>query len=262
MNAGWMREQVCKYMCPYARFQSVMFDRDTLIVSYDPHRGEPRGSRKRSVDHRALGLGDCIDCELCVQVCPTGIDIRNGLQYECIACSACIDACDEVMDKMSYPRGLIRYTTENSAMGKKQRILRPRVMVYAAILLLLFGGLVTHMLMRVPLELDVIRDRNTLYRETNEGLIENVYTLKILNMDANPHTYELRADGIDGLRLVIDQPEIRVDGGSVQQLVVRLQADEGNLEARSSTVEFHLQAIDSNHLRTVEEARFVGPGNF
>ncbi len=260
-NAGYMREQVCKYMCPYARFQSAMFDSDTLIVAYHPERGEPRGSRRRSVEPSTVGLGDCIDCNVCVQVCPTGIDIRDGLQYECIACSACIDACDEIMDKMSYPRGLIRYTTENSAMGKPQHILRPRIVVYASILLLLCGLLVTHISQRVALDLDVIRDRNTLYRETNEGLIENVYTLKILNMDPNPHTYELRAEGIDGLRLVIDQPEIRVDGGSVQQLVVRLQADEGNLEARSSTVEFHLQAIDSNHLRTVEEARFVGPGN-
>ncbi|MCP4766257.1 MAG: cytochrome c oxidase accessory protein CcoG [Gammaproteobacteria bacterium] len=259
-NAGFMREQVCKYMCPYARFQGAMFDSDTLIIAYHPERGDPRGSRRRSVAPASVGLGDCIDCSVCVQVCPTGIDIRDGLQYECIACSACIDACDEIMDKMSYPRGLIKYTTENSALGKAQHILRPRIMVYAGILLLLCGMLVAHISQRVALDLDVIRDRNTLYRETRDGLIENVYTLKILNMDSQPHRYQLRADGIDGLKLVSDQPEIVVEAGSVYQMVVRLQADEFNLEARSVSVSFHLQAEDSNHLSTVEEARFLGPG--
>ena len=259
-NAGFMREQVCKYMCPYARFQSAMFDADTLIVAYHPERGEPRGSRRRGVEPASVNLGDCIDCNVCVQVCPTGIDIRDGLQYECIACSACIDGCDEIMDKMNYPRGLIRYTTENSALGKKQHILRPRILVYATILLVLCGLLVAHISQRVALDLDVIRDRNTLYRETREGLIENVYTLKILNMDSKTHRYELRAEGIDGLRLVLDQPDIEVTAGTVAQLVVRLQADEFALQERSTTVRFHLQAIDGNHLTTVEEARFVGPG--
>jgi cytochrome c oxidase accessory protein FixG len=259
-NAGFMREQVCKYMCPYARFQSAMFDSDTLIVAYHPERGEQRGSRRRSVEPASVGLGDCIDCNVCVQVCPTGIDIRDGLQYECIACSACIDACDEIMDKMSYPRGLIRYTTENSAMGKRQHIMRPRIMVYAAILLLLCGMLVAHISQRVALDLDVIRDRNTLYRETNEGLIENVYTLKILNKDSKAHRYNLWAEGIDDVKLVSDRPEIEVEAGTVYQMVVRLQADEFNLEARSVPVSFHLQAQDGNHLKTVEEARFVGPG--
>ena len=258
-NAGFMREQVCKYMCPYARFQSAMFDSDTLIVAYHPERGEPRGSRRRSVEPSTVGLGDCIDCNVCVQVCPTGIDIRDGLQYECIACSACIDGCNEIMDKMGYPRDLIRYTTENSALGKKQHIIRPRILVYAAILLVLCGLLVTNILQRVPLDLDVIRDRNTLYRETRDGLIENVYTLKILNMDSRAHRYSLSADGIDGLKLVTDQPDIEVPAGTVSQLVVRLQADEFNLENRSSEVRFHLQAEDSNHLTVSEEARFLGP---
>ena len=259
-NAGFMREQVCMYMCPYARFQSAMFDSDTLIVAYHPERGDPRGSRRRGTDPKSVGLGDCIDCNVCVQVCPTGIDIRDGLQYECIACSACIDACDEIMDKMSYPRGLIRYTTENAAQGRKQHILRPRVMVYATILLVLCGILLTNLFLRVPLELDVIRDRNTLYRETREGLIENVYTLKILNMDSKPHQYTLTADGIDGMKLVIDEPEIVVPAGAVQELIVRLQADEFNMESRSVAVKFYLQANQANHLNTVEEARFVGPG--
>ena len=260
-NAGFMREQVCKYMCPYARFQSAMFDADTLIVAYHPERGEPRGSRRRGVDPQEAGLGDCIDCNVCVQVCPTGIDIRDGLQYECIACSACIDACDEIMDKMNYPRGLVRYTTENSTEGKQQHIVRPRILVYATILLTLCGLLLTNLVQRIPLDLDVIRDRNSLYRETRDGLIENVYTLKILNMDDRSHRYELRAEGIDGLRLVLDKPDIRVDAGSVAELVARIQADELNLESRSVEVQFYLQALDANHLSVVEEARFVGPGS-
>jgi len=195
-NAGWMREQVCKYMCPYARFQSAMFDSDTLIISYLPERGEPRGSRKRSADPKALGVGDCIDCTMCVQVCPTGIDIRNGLQYECIACSACIDACDDVMDKMGYEKGLIKYTTENAMQGKVVHLIRPRIIIYALILAGIMGLFVYTFATRVALGLDVIRDRNQLYRETNEGLIENVYTLKILNMDTAAHSYQLEASGL------------------------------------------------------------------
>jgi len=259
-NAGFMREQVCLYMCPYARFQSAMFDSNTLIVAYHPERGEPRGSRRRGAEPGALGLGDCIDCSICVQVCPTGIDIRDGLQYQCIACSARIDACDEVMDKMSYPRGLIRYTTENSALGERQRILRPRIFVYAAILLLLCGLLLGSLLMRVPLELDVIRDRNALYRETGDGLIENVYTLKILNMDSSAHRYRLEAEGIDDLRLVLDEADIEVGAGNVQQYIARIQADEFKLQSRSQSIRFHLQAIDAPRLQTSEEARFLGPG--
>jgi cytochrome c oxidase accessory protein FixG len=190
-NAGWMREQVCMYMCPYARFQSAMFDDDTFIVAYDKQRGEPRGSRKRSADHRALGLGDCIDCQMCVQVCPTGIDIRKGLQYECINCSSCIDVCDDVMEKMGYPKGLVRYATLNSLKGKPSRVLRPRTLVYGVLLLSLAGGLLYSLSQRVPLGLDVIRDRNQLFRETEDGHIENVYTLKLINMDERPHRYRL-----------------------------------------------------------------------
>ena len=164
-NAGWMREQVCKYMCPYARFQSAMFDQDTLVIEYDPMRGEPRGSRGRKADPRAQGLGDCVDCNICVQVCPTGIDIRNGLQYECIGCAACIDACDQVMDKMSYPRGLIRYSTQNATRNRwdRRRILarvtRPRVLVYCSILGAIVVAAAASLWMRVPLKVDVIRDR-------------------------------------------------------------------------------------------------------
>ena len=258
-NAGFMREQVCKYMCPYARFQSAMFDSDTLIVSYLPERGEPRGSRKRSADPTALGLGDCIDCTLCVQVCPTGIDIRNGLQYECIACSACIDACDDVMDKMGYDKGLIAYTTENAMEGKKASIFRPRIIIYAVFLVAIMAAFAYSFSQRIPLGLDVIRDRNTLYRETSEGLIENVYILKILNMDKLQHQYELTVSGIPGLTLHKDMATIVVASGGVQELPVRLRADEAELVVRSSDVVFSLVAIDNDKLSVTEDARFLGP---
>jgi cytochrome c oxidase accessory protein FixG len=258
-NAGFMREQVCKYMCPYARFQSAMFDKDTLVVSYIPVRGEPRGSRKRSVDPAAAGLGDCIDCTLCVQVCPTGIDIRDGLQYECIACSACIDACDDVMDKMGYEKGLIKYTTEHAMQGGKTHIFRPRIVIYAVILLAIFAAFVYSFSQRISLGLDVIRDRNTLYRETADGLIENVYILKILNMDGAEHQYDLSVSGIPGLTLHKDMAVIRVESGGVMELPVRLRADEADLETRSSDVVFELVATDDASLAVSEEARFLGP---
>jgi cytochrome c oxidase accessory protein FixG len=258
-NAGWMREQVCLYMCPYARFQSAMFDRDTLIVSYLPDRGEPRGSRKRSADPQALGLGDCIDCTMCVQVCPTGIDIRDGLQYECIACSACIDACDDVMDKMGYDKGLIKYTTQNAIEGKPSHILRPRIVVYALILLAIFSLFVYSFSQRTSLGLDVIRDRNLLYRETSDGLIENVYILKILNKDNAAHEYELGVRGIEGLQLRVDTDTIRVESGEVAELPVSLRVDESALEARSSEITFELMATDDPALAVEEEARFLGP---
>jgi cytochrome c oxidase accessory protein FixG len=259
-NAGFLREQVCIYMCPYARFQSVMFDRDTLVISYDGARGEPRGARRRTEDPKAKGLGDCIDCTLCVQVCPTGIDIRNGLQYQCIACGACIDVCDTVMDKMSYPNGLIRYTTQNELdSGSPRRIFRPRVLIYGAILGALMVALIVAVLLRVPLQLDVIRDRNSLFRETPEGLTENVYTLKILNMDAHAHRFALRAEGIEDLRLVRDGADIAAGPGEVIEVPVRLQVEEDELEHRSSRVQFILQAEDDSQLSVREEARFLGP---
>jgi len=258
-NAGFMREQVCKYMCPYARFQSAMFDKDTLVVSYIPARGEPRGSRKRSVDPVAAGMGDCIDCTLCVQVCPTGIDIRDGLQYECIACSACIDACDDVMDKMGYETGLIKYTTEHVMEGGKTHILRPRIVIYAVILLVIFAAFIWSFSQRISLGLDVIRDRNTLYRETSDGLIENVYILKVLNMDNAGHQYDLSVSGIPGLTLHKDMAVIRVESGGIMELPVRLRADEADLEARSSDVVFELVATDDDSLAVSEDARFLGP---
>ena len=257
-NAGYMREQVCKYMCPYARFQSAMFDKDTLIISYDEKRGEPRGSRKRSSDPGALGLGHCIDCTLCVQVCPTGIDIREGLQYECIACAACIDACDSVMDKMNYPRGLVRYSTEHSMEKGETRILRPRVYVYATLLLVLTAGLVTSMATRTPLIVDVIRDRNFLYRELPNGDIENIYTLKIVNQNNELRTFRLTVDGVPGVVLEDVGETVTVDGGGVLSLPVRARAPEGSAYGIMD-ISFIVTDVDDPGVTRIEDSRFLGP---
>ena len=259
-NAGYLREQVCKYMCPYARFQSAMFDKDTLIISYDEKRGEPRGRRRRSVDPKLAGLGDCIDCTLCVQVCPTGIDIRQGLQYECIACAACIDACDSVMDKVGYPRGLIRYTTEHALQNEETHVVRPRMIVYAALLLLLVGGLVTSMSLRTPLILDVIRDRNALYRELPGDIIENSYTLKILNQSNDARAFELSVVGVDGIVLDGIEEPVRVEGGGVLSLPVRARAPAAN-SSGVERIEFIAKAVDDADVQRVEDSRFLAPAD-
>ncbi|MDH3637733.1 MAG: cytochrome c oxidase accessory protein CcoG [Gammaproteobacteria bacterium] len=258
-NAGWLREQVCIYMCPYARFQSAMFDKNTLVISYDENRGEPRGGRKRGSDPKAQGLGDCINCRICVQVCPTGIDIRDGLQYQCIGCAACIDACDDVMDRMGYARGLVLYTTENTLEGRPTRVLRPRVIVYAVILVMLLGAVVYGIATRNPVGLDVIRDRNALFRETNEGFIENIYTLKILNKSDRDYTFGITASGIPGLKLVSDQPTVLVVGGAVANIVVRVQLDFADLKASTNAINFTVQAVDDDRMKAQEPARFLGP---
>ncbi|HEY0885305.1 MAG TPA: cytochrome c oxidase accessory protein CcoG [Ramlibacter sp.] len=244
-NAGFLREQVCKYMCPYARFQSAMFDPDTLIVSYDAGRGEPRGSRSRKADPAALSLGSCVDCSLCVQVCPTGIDIRNGLQYECIGCAACVDVCDTVMEKMNYPKGLIRFTTQNAlARGwdKPQmwrRVLRPRVLVYGAVLAALALVLVASLVARTPLKVDVVRDRAALSRIVAGGKLENVYRLQVMNATEEPQTYRIAAEGLPGLA-VASETEVRVGAAEARWVAVRLQIPYGSAPSGSHPIHFNI----------------------
>lgn len=257
-NAGWLREQVCIYMCPYARFQSVMFDRDTLIVTYDEQRGEPRGPRKKAANPEDLGLGSCINCKMCVQVCPTGIDIRNGLQIECIGCAACIDACDSIMDLMNYPRGLVRYSTENAVTGRKSPILRPRIIAYAVLLLALGSSFLYTVFTRVPLELDIIRDRNALFRENWEGNIENVYTLKIMNKTEQFQEYTI---DITGLNKVIEHVPEQIDAqpGELLTVLVTLEVPLSELKDRNTTLYFTVRAKSNPHLEVTEESRFLGP---
>jgi len=256
-NAGWMREQVCKYMCPYARFQSAMFDRNTLIISYDAARGEPRGSRRRGVKESTLG--DCVDCTMCVQVCPTGIDIRDGLQYECIGCSACIDVCNDVMGKMGYEPGLIRYTTENALEGKPSKVLRPRTLLYFFLLFCVIGAVGYGIMTRTLVGLDVIRDRNSLYREVGAGTIENVYTLKILNKTEREQTYDLTVSGIPGATLDIDQRQPTVAPGGVLSIPARIRVEEDALSGRSSTLALTVTSVDDPTLTYTTRARFLGP---
>ena len=258
LNAGWMREQVCLYMCPYARFQSVMFDPNTRVVSYDPNRGEPRGNRKKGVAPTELGLGDCIDCEQCVQVCPTGIDIRDGLQYECIGCALCIDACDEIMDKMDYPRGLISYTTENELEGKTSKLLRPRTFGYGAVLALMIGAVVFIIATRVPAQMDVLRDRGTLFSFNGEGRVENSFTVKIQNMSEIPQTFELSVEGLEGIR-IITTTNVTVTSGENLALPTVVDVPPESLSESNSTIRFHAESLTDPSLLLETESRFVGP---
>lgn len=254
-NAGWMREQVCLYMCPYARFQSAMFDKNTLIISYDQERGEPRTKGKRT----AASAGDCIDFTLCVQVCPTGIDLRDGLQYECIGCAACIDVCDEVMEKTNRPAGLIRYTTENAIAGKPTRIVRPKSIIYATTLLCLFIGLLWSIGARDLVEIDVIRDRNTLFRESDDGFISNSYTVKVINKTEQEQRYTLVAEGIRGLTLSSDEQPVMVEAGDIKEVAIQLQVHYENLSSRASDVRILINSTQNPKIESSRSTRFLGP---
>jgi len=261
INAGWLREHVCIYMCPYARFQSAMFDKDTLIISYDTARGEQRGSRRRNTDYKAEGLGDCIDCTMCVQVCPTGIDIRDGLQYECIGCAHCIDACDSVMEKMGYAKGLVSYTTLNKLAGGTWTWKRPRLIGYGIALLIMLLLFATVLLTRTPLRLDVLRDRGQLYQQIDGGLIENAFTLKIINMDRVEQRYTLNVLGLPAARLLPDAP-IAVAAGEMLEAVVRVQVNTDALADFNTAFQFELLTIaddERSTLRVRTDSRFLGP---
>jgi cytochrome c oxidase accessory protein FixG len=256
-DAGWMREQVCKYVCPYARFQGAMFDTATYTIFYDRARGEPRGHRSRASDPVAAKLGSCIDCGLCVQVCPTGIDIRNGTQYECIGCAACIDVCDQVMDEMQYPRGLVRYDTEEGLAGVPTRILRPRVIAYGTMLIVMSTLFVVMLAGRVPFAVDVIRDRARLYRLTAEGAIENVYTLKIMNKDQAPHAYRI---AVEPATFAMTAPEsVEVAAGAIVDVPVRVRVAPEPAPPPSADVTFKIWRADDPARAVHEASRFLAP---
>ncbi len=262
-NAGFLREQVCKYMCPYARFQSAMFDKDTLIVTYDEERGEPRSGRSRKVDAKEKGLGDCVDCSFCVQVCPVGIDIRDGLQYECISCGLCVDACDSVMDKMEYPRGLIKFSTINGASNHWtnyqiiKNVLRPRVLIYSAILLTLCIGFAVSLSLRESFKVDVIRDRGVMSRLTSEGNIENVYRLQITNVTEKPQKYHISVSGIEGITISSNN-EFSVDAASERMVVVSLQLPDEVTSSGYHPVKFEIESL-SNDEEVTEQSTFYIP---
>jgi cytochrome c oxidase accessory protein FixG len=264
LQAGFLREQVCKYMCPYARFQGVMFDPDTLVISYDSERGEPRGARKKSETGHQEGKGDCVDCGICVQVCPTGIDIREGLQYECIGCSACIDACDGVMDKIGLPKGLIRYSTEN-ALDKHytkaeilRHIFRPRIALYTAILgviIVVSGWSLAH---RIPLKVDVIRDRGALAREADDGRTENVYTLRIMNTDESARNFELSVTGLDGIELIGDKV-VQVPGATTNTVLLSVRVNPEVGKKGTNQIFFDVKSESDSSVSVHEKAAFIQP---
>ena len=256
-NAGILREQVCKYMCPYARFQSAMFDKDTLVIAYDEARGEPRGGRRKSVVPGEQGLGDCISCTLCVQVCPTGIDIREGLQIECIACAACIDVCDQVMDKMGYEKGLVSYTTEHRISGQETHVLRPRIFVYSFLLLALVAGVIWSISDRILQRADLLRDRNALYRELPDNRIENVYTLKLINMDFKPHQYRIEVVDNDDMVLFIS-PEPRLKPEEVGNFILRMQAP-ASAGRGSVKVDVKFSTMEEPVIERTVSTRFLMP---
>ncbi len=269
-NAGWLREQVCKYMCPYARFQSAMFDQDTLIVTYDVARGEPRGAQAKAAPEKSYATldvpkaGDCIDCSLCVQVCPTGIDIRDGLQYECIGCAACIDACNTVMAKVDKPPGLIRYSTGNAmtngwSMARVRRqLVRPRILVYCALLGAIVLAVGAALALRTPLKLDVIRDRGAMGREVEDGVIENVYRLQVMNTAEKAHTFRVSVSGLDSISLASEELA-RLDGASARAVPVRVRVPRSAAATGSNQIEFVLTALDDPALKVTEKAVFIIP---
>lgn len=260
LNAGWLREQVCKYMCPYARFQSVMYDRDTLAVYYDYHRGEKRGPRKPKDDYKSQGLGDCIDCSWCVQVCPTDIDIRNGLQYECINCGLCVDACNAVMDKMSYPRGLIRFTSEDELSTGKTRFFRPRLFGYALAVMAMMVVFTYTVATRSPLGVDIIRDRGARLYRLSGNEVQNVYTVKINNMDTRSHTYDIEVEGAYPFYIMNYRP-MPVEAGEVFSVPLRVAVDRSELKGEKNVLRILVSSRSDDRLQASEETVFMGPGN-
>jgi cytochrome c oxidase accessory protein FixG len=254
-NAGFLKEKMCLHMCPYARFQSAMFDKDTLLVGYDADRGESRGARRRKDDHKAMGLGDCVDCNLCVDVCPTGIDIRHGLQYECINCGACVDACDDTMSKFNYPKGLISFTSEAELKGGTTNLFRPKVIAYGVICVVVFVLMSLYWFNRSTVELSVLRDRNVLYRVNNDDMIENSYQLKLLNKEPSARRFNIQATGIDGLQSSLLKT-LAIDSGEMASIVITLTADPKDLSKRVLPVELIISDIETGKMVISQESRF------
>ena len=263
-NAGFLREQMCRQICPYARFQFVMFDPDTLIIAYDKQRGESRGPRAKGSDPKALGLGDCVDCGICVQVCPTGIDIRNGLQNECIGCAACIDACNQVMDKMNYPQGLIRYSTENAVSQRLtagailRRALRPRIIIYAALLIGLSAATAWSLATRIPLKVNVLKDRNVLSREADDGAIENTYRLQIMNTGDKTRTFHIAITGGTSMTLT-GETEITIPGGEIGTPATIVRAEPGSLPSGATRITFSVADTAEPAVSASETSKFWMP---
>jgi cytochrome c oxidase accessory protein FixG len=258
LNAGWMREQVCKYMCPYSRFQAAMYDQDTIYVQYDAARGESRGPRKPGEDYKARGLGDCTDCSWCVQVCPVNIDIRNGTQFECINCGLCVDACDSVMDKMGYERGLVRFTSETQLATGKARVWRPKTLGYIAAMLIMLTAFSYKLSVREPLSIDVVRDRSARMYRVNAGEVQNVYTVKINNMDQKSHVFSVTVSGEYDF-YVLNSREVTVKSGEVYSLPMRVAVDQKKIHGEKHRLLVRVKSLDDNLGVAEEETTFMAP---
>ena len=256
--SGVLREQVCFHMCPYARFQSVMLDRDSLIISYDVDRGEPRGARRRSADPNEVGLGSCIDCKKCVHVCPTGIDIRDGLQYQCIGCAACVDACGEIMEQMGYGESLVRYSSENRDEGQPSRFLRPRLAGYATLIVVLLTLVSVTVVTRIPLDVDVIRDRNRLYRQSWDGSVENVYSLRIHNLESERRGYAIDYEAATALEYQGDR-RVEIDPGKTLLVPVTLRMAPEKIETTTTDVEFVVRGLHDDEVVVRTRSPFHRP---
>ena len=257
LNAGWLREKVCFHMCPYGRFQSSMVDADSMVISYDSERGEPRGSRRKGVTPASAELGDCIDCQLCVQVCPTGIDIRDGLQMGCIGCAACIDACDSIMDKMGYARGLVRYASERDLKGGKTNLLRPRLVGYFAFLVVMIGLFAWGVVSRPLITLDVERDRG-MYRYTSEGEIENSYLLKLTNKDSSQKYLIIEVE--DPLRASTTGPlGVVVEAGEKVEVPYSVALPASSLNAGANDIVFQISTLHGEKALVTETSTFLAP---
>ncbi|MFT5419613.1 MAG: cytochrome c oxidase accessory protein FixG [Candidatus Endobugula sp.] len=258
MNAGFLREQVCKYMCPYARFQSVMYDNDTLAVHYDAARGENRGARKPEDDYTTTALGDCVDCSWCVQVCPVDIDIRDGLQYECINCGLCVDACNTVMDKMDYSRGLIRFTSEDELATGKTQFVRFRVFAYIGVLAIVMGLFVFTVANRQPVSVDVKRDRGSQMFQVRQGNVHNIYRVKINNMQRGEQTYTISLDAGLPFTIVKNRP-VLLEEGEIYSVPIRVSIAEDRLTEISTDITFIVTDVNNPAIKTQEKTRFIGP---
>lgn len=259
--AGFMREQVCFWLCPYARIQSVMVDKDTILPTYDFRRGEPRGRLKSKTD--GGNRGDCIDCRLCVAVCPTGVDIRNGMQEGCITCGLCIDACDSIMEKVGKPKGLIRYLSRKEMGGETlpPLYLRPRVITYSAIFTFSIGGIVYGLTHIEPVELTVVHGRQPLYMRMSDGSIQNKYTIKAVNKTERDIEVAISADGIPGMNLSgSERMKTILKAGKLIPFNVFLKADPSTLTAAEMPVRFVLKTVGSDNIHVEYQSNFLSPG--
>ncbi|RUO33184.1 cytochrome c oxidase accessory protein CcoG [Aliidiomarina soli] len=249
LNAGWMREKMCQHMCPYSRFQSAMFDASTKVVTYDATRGENRGPRKRG--QAVANLGDCVDCKLCVQVCPAGIDIRDGLQYECINCGLCVDACNKVMDKFGYAKELIGFRGEKAASSRGIG-----QWLYGVASVVMLAGIVLWATTWQSFEVGVIRDRQSLYRINNDGMVENTYTLTLLNKSSYTKTFDLTVAGLEGATLS-EAGTFTVEPGEKRNFVLTLTVDD-EPEAKVSNFDFIFEVKQSKEVVTHESMFYSG----